>query len=91
MANYKKFPGIEYLTDRSNRDSDWYGVDTSWYLCNHCHDTFIYDQGKSQRHDPNFCPVCGAPNEPVYKLELTQEDKETWLNKELVFGVKEKN
>lgn len=65
MTKYKELPRIEYLADRSNRDSDWYNYDISWYLCNHCNNTFIYDYGKSQHRDPNFCPVCGAPNEPV--------------------------
>lgn len=23
----------------------------------------MYDFGKSQRHDPNFCPVCVGPND----------------------------
>lgn len=65
MTKYKELPGIEYLADRSNTDSDWYDYDISWYLCNHCHYSFMYDYGKSQRRDPNFYPVCGAPNEPV--------------------------
>lgn len=65
MAKHKEVPGIEYLADLSNTYSDWYDYDISWYLCNHCHCSFMYDYDKSQRRDPNFCPVCGAPNEPV--------------------------
>lgn len=69
MIKGKEIPGIEYLADRSNTDSDWYGVDTSWYVCHYCNETFIYDYGKSQRHEPNFCPVCGVPNRPVLICE----------------------
>ncbi len=72
MAKYKELPGIEYLLERSSMDSDWYGVDTNWYLCNHCNNTFMYDYGKAQRRDPNFCPVCGSPNEP-----MPMQDEET--------------
>lgn len=72
MTKYKELPGIEYMVDSSYMDSEWYGVEISWYLCNHCHNTFIYDDGKAQCHKPNFCPVCGAPNEPV--LIQVEED-----------------
>lgn len=91
MAKYKKLPGIEYMPDYSLVDSAECDFAINWYICNHCHETFIYDYGKIQRHDPNFCPVCGAPNEPTYKLEFTQEEKEMLLNAESIFGVKEKN
>lgn len=86
MAKYKELPGIEYMVDYSRIDSAECGFELNWYICHHCRKTFIYDYGTSQRHDPNFCPVCGAPNEPVYELEFTQEEKEAWLNPEHWFS-----
>ena len=86
MAKYKELPGIEYMVDYSCIDSAECGFELNWYVCHHCRKTFIYDYGTSQRHDPNFCPVCGAPNEPVYELEFTQEEKEAWLNPERWFS-----
>lgn len=65
MAEYKELPGIEYMPYYSRIDSMECDFGIDWYVCHHCNETFIYDYGKAQRHDPKFCPVCGAPNEPV--------------------------
>lgn len=73
MTKYKELPGIEYMADYSNKESEECGFDINWYICHYCYETFIYDYGKSQRHDPHFCPICGAPNKPV----LTQDKKES--------------
>lgn len=66
MIKRKEFPGIEYLSDYSNAESEKCGFEVNWYLCHFCYETFMYDYGKSQRHDPNFCPICGAPNKPIW-------------------------
>lgn len=71
-GEYKKLPGIEYMPYYSRVDSMECGFGINWYVCHHCHETFIYDYGKAQRHDPNFCPICGDPNEPVL-----MQDEET--------------
>ena len=62
MNKYKEVLAIEYLADYSNTESEKCGFDVNWYVCHYCDATFIYDYGKSQRFNPNFCPVCGGPN-----------------------------
>lgn len=65
MNKYKEVQSIEYMADYSKKESERCGYDINWYMCHYCHASFIYDYGKSQRHDPNFCPVCGFPNRPI--------------------------
>lgn len=57
MAEYKELPGIEYMPYYSRVDSMECGFGIDWYVCHHCHETFIYDYGKAQRHDPNVKKV----------------------------------
>lgn len=71
---YKKVPGIEYLATYSNIESERCGFDINWYICHYCDNSFIYDYGKSQRHDPNFCPICGGPNELVLMQDKENEN-----------------
>lgn len=73
MVNYKELPGIEYLADYSKRESEKCGFEVNWYICHCCNETFMYDYGKSQRHDPNFCPICGTPND-LKKATLEVKD-----------------
>ena len=63
MAKQKELPEIEYLAAISNAESEKCGFDVDWYICHYCNETFMYNYGKSQRHDPNFCPICGGPND----------------------------
>lgn len=43
MTEYKELPGIEYMPYYSRVDSMECGFGIDWYVCHHCHETFIYD------------------------------------------------
>lgn len=60
MAKQKECSGIAHITYSNNKK-----YDVDWYICHYCHRTFIYDYGMAKRYDPNFCPICGAPNKPI--------------------------